>query len=460
MKITTGRIIPTWLISCLIISGINAWTSRSFSNIPKSKPLYFKRISSAESTKEFRQLHESGINEQQQVHASTRRQWFVQNAGLLGLTGFGWNIAGRKASAEQTRSALCDPTVVILEKFVNGSRRRIYILGTAHISESSAALAGQLVREIHPDAVFVELDAKRVGRLVLPPPTVPPSSSPQSSSPQSFSTQGSPQATLPIPRPTPILADMKENIISSQLAISVAIAALLNFENPISTFQNRLQKAATDFVGGQIKGLYQQLENEGFSAGEEFVVAVKEGLAINATIVLGDRDVDVTLSRLTQAIQKTDLKKLLTDPTLNDPNGLGDGGQIGGGDGIKLNPQTGTFDIKADELRGYVETLKTKEKVNQLMYSFKTAAPEIYQAMVAERDIYMGDGLNRLGSLSSNNSDTLAMTTTSGVNPSEYSLRLPFENIVAVMGLAHLDGVKTYLVQEGGWREIPPPRTC
>jgi len=304
------------------------------------------------------------------------------------------------------------------------------------------------------------LDAKRVGRLVLPPPTVPPSSSPQSFSLQSSSTQGSPQATLPIPRPTPILADMKENIISSQLAISVAIAALLNFENPISTFQNRLQKAATDFVGGQIKGLYQQLENEGFSAGEEFVVAVKEGLAINATIVLGDRDVDVTLSRLTQAIQKTDLKKLLTDPTLNDPNVLGDGGQIGGGDGIKLNPQTGTFDIKADELRGYVETLKTKEKVNQLMYSFKTAAPEIYQAMVAERDIYMGDGLNRLGSLSSNNSDTLAMTTTSGVNPSEYSLRLPFENIVAVMGLAHLDGVKTYLVQEGGWREIPPPRTC
>ena len=41
--------------------------------------------------------------------------------------------------------------------------RLVYLLGTAHISEVSAELAGRLVRDTHPNAVFVELDLKRVG---------------------------------------------------------------------------------------------------------------------------------------------------------------------------------------------------------------------------------------------------------------------------------------------------------
>jgi hypothetical protein len=56
-----------------------------------------------------------------------------------------------------TSKFVCDPSVSALEK--NG--RLIYLLGTAHISSSSAALAGQLVRETLPEGVFVELDHKR-----------------------------------------------------------------------------------------------------------------------------------------------------------------------------------------------------------------------------------------------------------------------------------------------------------
>ena len=68
-------------------------------------------------------------------------------------------------SATKTRSpivskTLCDPSVSTWTK----RDRTVHILGTAHISSSSAELAGKMVREIQPNVVFVELDKKRVSR--------------------------------------------------------------------------------------------------------------------------------------------------------------------------------------------------------------------------------------------------------------------------------------------------------
>ena len=53
---------------------------------------------------------------------------------------------------------LCNPSLSTLKK--NG--RTVTILGTAHVSDSSAELSRDLVRALKPDTVFVELDAKRV----------------------------------------------------------------------------------------------------------------------------------------------------------------------------------------------------------------------------------------------------------------------------------------------------------
>lgn len=70
-----------------------------------------------------------------------------------------------------TSSAVCDPTVLSLSK---GSRV-LHIVGTAHVSSESADLAGRVVREAKPDAVFVELDATRLSRAFqggIPPPGI------------------------------------------------------------------------------------------------------------------------------------------------------------------------------------------------------------------------------------------------------------------------------------------------
>lgn len=65
-----------------------------------------------------------------------------------------------RSTLPEPSSAVLDPTVVTLTK---GSRT-IHIVGTAHISAVSADLAGRLVQETAPDAVFVELDAARLSR--------------------------------------------------------------------------------------------------------------------------------------------------------------------------------------------------------------------------------------------------------------------------------------------------------
>jgi pheromone shutdown protein TraB len=42
---------------------------------------------------------------------------------------------------------------------------QIYLVGTAHVSEESAAEVRDMIRRVKPDVVFVELDAKRADRL-------------------------------------------------------------------------------------------------------------------------------------------------------------------------------------------------------------------------------------------------------------------------------------------------------
>merc|ERR1711918_291655 len=58
-------------------------------------------------------------------------------------------------------------------------------------------------------------------------------------------------------------------------------------------------------------GLYQTLDKSGFSSGKEFVVAVEEGRKVDADILLGDRNVQVTLRRLADAMSRTDFNSLL-----------------------------------------------------------------------------------------------------------------------------------------------------
>ena len=100
----------------------------------------------------------------------------------------------------------------------------------------------------------------------------------------------------------------------------------------------------------------------------------------------------------------------------------------------------GMDDVAVDraEFQTFVETMKAKENVKKIMGALKSTAPEIYEAMVAERDVYMARGLDELGDTLGGGGKAAAGST------------------VAVMGMAHVDGVETYLSGRG-WKEITYP---
>jgi len=158
----------------------------------------------------------------------------------------------------------------------------------------------------------------------------------------------------------------------------------------------------------------------------QFVIAVREGMSVGAKIVLGDRDVEITIRRLTEALAQTDLKQLFAENSdleenmkqlLPNGNNNGESSRTSGGD------------LSKEELSLFVETMKAKENVKLLMANLKAVAPELYRALVAERDEFMATGLDSLN---------------------------PFGTIVAVMGIAHVDGVENNLMARG-WTPINPP---
>lgn len=364
----------------------------------------------------------------------TRRSWLLKTAsGASAATAalstfsqpsYASDVVATRSSTATVSSALCDAAVSTFRNPTNN--RIVHLLGTAHISSDSADLAGQLVREIKPSAVFVELDAKRVNK-AIPKPTETFFDSSQAPTPTTSSSTTMATSTVPSStEPAASTANVGGTAISSEsltLSPEATPETSLPKANPFD-FKEKILRKSSQVVGNSIKGLYSKLESQGFSAGDEFVVAVREGLAVNSKIVLGDQDVEVTLRRLTEAITKTDLKKLLAADSELEQNMKGlmpDSIATG-----SVSSDKAEAGMTKEELSSFIETVKTKENVKLLMANLKSVAPEIYMAMVGERDAYMANGLNKLD---------------------------PFPSIVAVMGIAHVDGVERNL-QSMGWVEV------
>jgi TraB/PrgY/gumN family len=372
-----------------------------------------------------------------------------------GLAAFGPSPASSsRAAAAATlpdiviNEAVCDPTVSVWR---NGrDDRLVYLLGTAHISQVSAELAGTLVRTVHPNAVFVELDLKRVGGIALPTQAqrnlLPPSNEAASATAAGEAVEdtlmatGGPYGTPPtqviVPRVTqsaaPILPglEVSSTVATIDESASSSSSPLQQQQQPSGGiggwFRGRVLNFASAAVGNAIRGMYNSLNQAGFNPGEEFATAIVEGQKIDASIVLGDQDVEITMNRLTQALAATDLNRLFSADTelQKSMNELLPGGPGG------AQPELENYDDPAvyrRELSEYVEKLKSRDNVRKIMGQLQEAAPALVQVMLTERDAYMARGLDTLNQ---------------------------FECIVAVMGIAHLDGVEQNL-RSKGWKQVP-----
>lgn len=375
---------------------------------------------------------------------SSRRDWLAsamtttfRTSAVMGLIAVGKTTSAASAAtatsiAQSTKPVstihTCDASVSVWQQPITG--RKVYLLGTAHISIASAELAGDVIDDVRPDAVFVELDAKRVQQTVgSAPPTgstaIATTTGTTLATTRSNSTPEQPTATPATALRTAPLAERgtggfalptksASDVFSgpeSPLPVASSSSSSSGMSNPAVAFGSAA-------VGSAIKGMYGKLGNAGFKPGEEFVIAVREGQKVGAKVILGDRDVEVTLRRLSEALRQTDLRALLSpDSELEAsmkallPKDL---------------PTDSSDDNFKNEMSAYVETMKAKENVNVIMGQLKRVAPEIFQALVAERDAYMANGLDKLNA---------------------------FPVIVAVMGIAHVDGVETYL-KARGWTPV------
>lgn len=436
---TVQNILTFCLLLPLGTQGAFAWTPLSSQSSPvtttRTTPLRVIPTRSSSSTP----LYSSPLNNEQDdqdghpsytSNSLSRREWFwgvtqaaAAAAAAVALPGSA--TAAITAAPESTKppalvttAAVCDPTVSIWTR----GNRIIYLLGTAHISEGSAKLAGELVRDVVPEGVFVELDIKRVGGLGPAGPKAGASSvSDKMNLDNSSMGDGedalAPRSILVIPT---ITAAASSTLTGSSPKASVPAI-------PVVPEPKGLAAKALNFgantVGNAIKGMYKNLDQQGFKPGEEFVLAVQEGQKIGSAIILGDQDVELTLRRLVQALAETDLNKLM-DPNSDVNRSMQELLPTNPGSSPVSSDQV----VSKDEFSSFIETMKTRDNVRQIMGQLKEVAPQLVQVMLTERDAYMAAGLNTLNQ---------------------------FHSIVAVMGIAHVDGVERNLKSEG-WKQVTP----
>jgi hypothetical protein len=365
-----------------------------------------------------------------------------------------WQLpAAITATASAASLAIAeDETVVVMDRLV-------YLLGTAHISEVSAQLAGQLVRDTHPNAVFVELDLKRVGGAVLAKSNKPPALTTTSRRIDINAGESSSSKIVipaisysPVPSPTPLAASaaalastvttaQEDGMVTAILPVAAPAPPLSPPLQPPQpqgmgfSFRQGVLNMGAAAVGNAIRSMYKNLDDAGFKPGDEFAMAIQSGRDINADIVLGDQDVEITLRRLTQALAATDLNKLM-DPDSDLERSMR---QLMGGSGDSTdvpNPLSlpgmtdgrtpvSNAEFKRD-LSAYIEIIKTRESVRRIMSQLNEVAPALVQVMLTERDAYMAAGLDTLNQ---------------------------YEVITAVVGVAHQDGIEANLRQRG-WKQV------
>jgi len=315
-----------------------------------------------------------------------------------GAAAAGVMVATRPAPSKAAELVLpeCSDTIIALR---NAAGRQIVVIGTAHISEDSVRLVRSTIRALNPDTVMIELDKKRVGKV----------------------NEGKTLKELGFAVPQdqeegPIVVDGKAG--RKNLFMQVV-------DSVRDSFTSSVQGAAGAVLGKALGQFYNSVEKLGFTAGGEFKAAVEEARTSGATVLLGDRNVDVTLQRLASAISSVDGDRFtaLMEKMAAAEDELG----------LKLDAP-GPDGVKKEDLAVFVEGMKQKDSVNKLMGIIRSDVPEIYNALIGERDLYMANSLNGAAS----------------------------QSLMAVVGLAHVNGIEGYLKGFGfqplALKACPPPK--
>ncbi|WP_047980301.1 TraB/GumN family protein [Ornithinibacillus contaminans] len=229
--------------------------------------------------------------------------------------------------------------------------KEIILIGTAHVSKNSAEQVKAVIEAEQPDSVCVELDEQRYKSI----------------------TEGSKW------RDTDIFKVIKNKQ-----------ATLLLMNLAISSFQKRM---ASQF---------------GINPGQEMIQGIDSAKEIDANLVLADRNIQVTFSRIWRGIGLKGKAMLLT--------------QVIAGIFTKES-------ISEEEL----EKMKSQDMIDSMLQEFTESFPKLKKPLIDERDQYLAQKIKQA----------------------------PGDKVVAVLGAAHVPGIKEQIKKDHDLKQLAklPPKS-
>lgn len=232
---------------------------------------------------------------------------------------------------------------------LNFEGKEIILIGTAHVSKQSADLVKEVIETERPDSVCIELDDQRYKAIL----------------------EG---------------AKWKETDIFKVIKEKKATLLLMNLA--LSSFQKRLAK---EF---------------GTNAGQEMLQGIQSAQEVGANLVLADRDIQITFSRIWHNVGFWGKCKLLMEIIVS------------------------IFDdesISEEEM----EKLKSEDMLNGMLKDFTESFPKLKAPLIDERDQYLSQKIKDA----------------------------PGDKIVAVLGAAHVPGIQKEIYKDHDLKqltELPP----
>ncbi|KAB3535517.1 TraB/GumN family protein [Alkaliphilus pronyensis] len=216
--------------------------------------------------------------------------------------------------------------------------REIILIGTAHVSKQSAEEVKEIILKEKPDSVCVELDQQRYQAIV----------------------DGSKWKDMDIFK---VIKEKKATFLLINLVIS--------------SFQKRIAKQFN------------------IKAGQEMIQGIESAKEIGANLVLADRSIQITFSRIWHGIGLKGKAQLMLQIFLS-----------------IFNDDT----ISEEEL----EKLKSQDMLNSMLNDFTEAFPKLKIPLIDERDQYLAQKIKEA----------------------------PGNKVVAVLGAAHVPGIKEEIKRE------------
>ena len=229
--------------------------------------------------------------------------------------------------------------------------KEIILIGTAHVSKASADQVKEVIDREKPDSVCIELDEQRYKSI----------------------TDGNKWKEMDIFK---VIKEKK--------------AALLLVNLIVSSHQKRI---ANQF---------------GIKAGQEMIQGIESAKENDAQLVLADRDIQITFSRIWSGIGFTGKVKLL---------------------GAIIASIFSQDEITEEEL----EEMKSQDMLNMLLKEFTDTFPRLKEPLIDERDQYLSQKIKEA----------------------------PGEKVVAVLGAAHVPGITKEIHKEQNLAELMkrPPKS-